>query len=200
MLREQYIGRKPTHFRPNKVVEAFIVSEALLWSAWNFITPIAAIFVVNNIKGGNIQYAAFAYSTYLITRVIFEVITGRYLSGKTDNDKLLLTILGMIFLSLAYVMFSLSHTLLPLFFSYMIVGVGLGVASPAKNSLFAMHLDKDKEPTEWGLYDGVTFIGVALATALGGFIASQYGFGPLFLLSAAVNLLGIIPYLLYIKA
>jgi MFS family permease len=197
MLKEAFIGRNPSHFHINRVVEAFIISETLLWSAWNFVTPIFAIFVVNNIRGGNIEIAASAFSVYLITRVIFEIIAGRYLSNRTDGHKFSLTILGMILMSAAYIGFSFSHTVSFLFGFYVLIGVGLGIASPAKYSLFSDHIDKSRAATEWSLYDAITLIGVASATALGGFIASTYGFRFLFVLSAIVNALGIIPYLLY---
>jgi len=200
MLRETFIGRVPSHFKLNRVVEAFIVSETFFWAAWNFITPIFAIFVISNIKGGNVQIAASAFSFYLITRVIFEIIAGRHSTGKSDLYKLWMTIAGMVLLSIAYLGFSFSHSILQLFFFYVITGIAIGIATPAKNSLFSAHLDHDKESTEWGLYDAVTLMGIALATALGGFIASAYGFQPLFLLAALINILGIIPYLIYIKA
>jgi len=106
----------------------------------------------------------------------------------------------MVLLSIAYIGFSFSHSIVQLFFFYVITGVAIGIATPAKNSLFSAHLDHDKEPTEWSLYDAVTLMGIALATALGGFIASAYGFQPLFLLAALINILGIIPYLIYIEA
>jgi predicted MFS family arabinose efflux permease len=77
--------------------------------------------------------------------------------------------------------------------------MGLGIASPIKNSLFATHLDKNKETTEWGIYDAVTFVGMASTAALGGFIASSYGFNFLFVIAAIVNFIGILPYLLYIR-
>lgn len=197
MLREVFAGRNPSHFKINKIVKAFIISETLLWSAWNFITPIFGIFVISNIQSGSIQTAASAYSAHLIARVIVEIFTGRFLKGSTDSDKLVLSILGMILISAAYIGLSISKTLDILFVFYIVSGVGFGIASPAKNSLFSMHLDKNKESTEWGLYDAVTFIGVALATALGGFIATEYGFGPLFLIASFVNLLAIIPYLFF---
>jgi MFS family permease len=199
MLRGAFIGRVPSHFKLNRVVEAFIVSETFFWAAWNFITPIFAIFVINDIKGGNIQIAASAFSFYLITRVIFEIIAGRYSTGKSDLNKLWMTILGMLLLSVAYIGFAFSHSIIQLFFFYVITGIAIGTVTPAKNSLFSEHLDHDREPTEWGLYDAITLLGIALATALGGFIASAYGFQPLFLLAALINILGIIPYLLYIK-
>lgn len=199
MLRETFIGRVPSHFTLNRVVEAFIVSETFFWAAWNFITPIFAIFVINNIKGGNIQMAASAFSFYLIVRVVFEVIAGKYSIGKSDIRKLWMTIAGMILLSFAYVGFAFSHSIIQLFFFYVVTGAAIGIATPAKNSLFSTHLDHDKESAEWGFYDAVTLSGIALATALGGFIASAYGFQPLFLLAAFINFLGIIPYLLYIR-
>jgi len=195
MLKEQYIGRNPSHFKLNKVVEAFIISETFLWSAWSFVAPIFAIFVVNGIRGGNIQIAASAYSIHLIVRVIFEIISGKYLGGKADKYKLYLVISGMILMSISYMGFAFSHSILALFLFYILIGIAFGVASPAKYSLFTEHIDKDKATTEWSLYDAINLIGIASATALGGFIASLYGFTFLFILASIVNLLGIIPYL-----
>ncbi|MGA2967617.1 MAG: MFS transporter [Candidatus Levyibacteriota bacterium] len=197
MLREPFIGRNPSHFQINKIVEAFIISETFLWSAWNFVTPIFAIFVVNHIKGGNIQIAASAYSVCLIARVVLEIISGKYLSRKADSNKLLLAISGMILMSLSYIGFAFSHSIPALFLFYILIGIGFGVASPAKYSLFTEHIDKDKTTTEWSLYDAITLIGIASATALGGFIATLYGFTFLFILASVVNLLGIVPYLFY---
>lgn len=199
MLKEQFIGRNPTHFKVNPVVKAFIISEAFLWSAYNFIIPIFAIFVLNNIRNGNVQVAASAYSFFLILRVIFELITCKYFGRSNEFNKFVATIAGMLFISLGYLGFAFSHTVISLFLFFGIAGMGLGIASPVKNSLFSTHLDKNKETTEWGIYDAVTFIGMASTAALGGFVASAYGFEFLFIIAAIVNFLGILPYLLYIR-
>ena len=199
MLKEQFIGRNPSHFQVNPVVKAFIVSESFLWSAYNFIVPIFAIFVLNNIKGGNVQIAASAFSFFLIARVLAELIICRYLSKTNERMKFLITIFGIVVISVSYLGFAFANTILTLFLFYGVTGVGLGIASPAKNSLFSTHLDKNKEPTEWGIYDAVTFFSMALAGVLGGFIASAYGFPFLFILASIVNLLSVIPYILYIR-
>ena len=199
MLKEQFIGRNPSHFQVNPIVKAFIVSESFLWSSYNFIVPIFAIFVVNSVKGGNIQIAASAFSFFLITRVLAELIICRYLSKTNERMKFLITVLGIVVISVSYLGFAFANTITSLFLFYGITGIGLGIASPAKNSLFSTHLDKNKEPTEWGIYDAVTFFSMALAGVLGGFIASAYGFPFLFILASIVNLLSVIPYLLYIR-
>lgn len=198
MLREQYSGHNPSHFHINAIVKAYIISESFLWTGWNFVTPILAIFVISNIHGGNIQTAAIAYAIYQIIRVLLELIAGKFLSKSSDRKKILTAIVGIIYLSLGYIGFGYSHTILQLFIFNAFLGIGLGIASPAKNSLFAIHLDRDKEATEWGFADAITFICNALAAVVGGFIAHQYGFPSLFLVAAAFNIVAIIPYLLYL--
>lgn len=199
MLREVFLGRPLSHFTISPVIKAFIVSETFLWSAFNAIVPIFAIFAATKIPGGNAEIAASAFSTYLIVRVIFELISGKFLSKSDDTQKLVATIAGMIFISLGYIGFAQTTTILPLFIFYGVVGVGLGIASPPKNALFSSHLDKNRDVAEWGIYDATVFMGMALSAALGGFIATRYGFHFLFLLVAVTNLLGIIPYLLYLN-
>lgn len=199
MLKESFIGRHPSHFYSNGIVKSFIVSETFLWSAWNFITPIFAIFAANNIAGGNAEIAASVFSVYLIVRVIFELISGRYLSKTTETKQILVIIGGMIMMSFAYLGFALTKSISPLYLFYAVMGIGLGIASPVKNSLFSTHLDKNKESMEWGIYDAVVFLGMALSAALGGFIANKYGFQFLFCISSIINTIGIIPYILHIK-
>ena len=198
MLTEKFLGRHPSHFKINPIVKAFIIAETFLWSAQNFIIPIISIFVIRDIQHGNVQIAASAVSIYYVTRVFTELLTGRLFSKTNDKQKLMFTIFGMLLLSVSYIGFMLSYTIVPFIVFYGLTGVGLGIATPPKNALFSMHLDAGKETTEWSFYDALTFIGMAFATALGGFIAATYGFRVLFIISSVVNFLGIIPYLLYI--
>lgn len=183
----------------NSVVKAFIISEIFLWSSWNAIIPIFAIFAANQIPNSNTEIAASSFSCYLIVRVIFELISGRYLSKSREIDKFIISIIGIILMSLGYLGFALTKDVVSLFFFYGVIGMGLGIASPAKNSLFSTHLDKDKEVTEWSLYDSFVFMGMAMSAAIGGFVANRYGFPFLFYLVAITNLLSMIPYILYAK-
>jgi cyanate permease len=199
VIKEIFIGKKPSDFHMNGVVKAFIVSEIFLWSSWNAIIPIFAIFAANSIPGGNTEVAAGSFSTYLIVRVIFELISGRYLSKSKDIQKFVISIIGIMLMSVGYVGFAMTKNVWELFVYYGVIGIGLGIASPAKNCLFSSHLDKDKEVTEWSMYDGFVFMGMAMAATIGGFVANRYGFSFLFYLVAVTNLLSVIPYILYAK-
>lgn len=199
MLRELFIGKRPSHFHINPIVKAFVISECFLWSAWNFIIPIFAIFAINNIAGGKIELAASGYSIHLVFRVIFELIFGKYLARSNDSKMLKIAIFGILMISTSYLGFIFTSTIPMFFFFYAIAGVGFGIVSPAKNTLFSTHLDKNKESIEWGVSDATVFIAIALAAALGGFIAGQYGFRVLFILSAIINTISIVPYALHLQ-
>jgi MFS family permease len=200
MIKEAFLGNNPSHFiKVDPLVKAYIVSECFLWSSWNFIIPIFAVFATTQIKGGTIQAAASSYSVYLMIRVVFELFSGKLVSGKSENQKILVIIAGISCLSLAYLGFAFSSSFVHLFLSFAIAGIGFGLAAPVKSSLFSMHLDKDKEATEWSFADASMFISMALATALGGFIAGFYGFKILFFLASIVNVFALLPYLLYVK-
>lgn len=200
VLKEQFFGHNPSHFlKVNPIVRAYIISDSFLWSAWNFITPIFAVFATTEIDNGNVEVAAAAFSTYLISRVVFELISGRIAAKSTDKKKIFISTFGILIISLAYIGFSFSYSIPHIFIFYAVAGAGLGIASPAKNSLFSMHLDKNKEATEWSIADAATFISMALSATVGGFIAGEFGFRTLFIIAAFVNLLALPPYLLYIR-
>lgn len=199
MLKEFFIGHVPSDFHLNPIVKAFIISETFVWASWNSFTPIFAIFAALNIPGGNTEIAASSFSTYLMARVVFELMSGKFLNKSSELKKFVYTILGIMFLSAAYVGFAFTNSVLGLYEFSILTGLGLGIATPAKNALFSTHLDKNSETVEWGIYDATAFMGMALAATLGGFIANQYGFKFLFLLAAAINFLGIIPYLLFLQ-
>lgn len=198
MVREILIGNNPSSFHINPIVKVFIIAETMLWGAMNFILPIFALFVTT-LPGGNVSIAATVYSVYMFVRVIFELLSGRIFSNASDDKKLFITIIGMIIMSVAYIGFAISPSIVFLYLFYGLLGLGIGIISPVKNSLFSTHLDKNREATEWGILDAMIFFVIAIASAVGGVIVQIFGFQALFIIAATVNILGIAPYLFYIQ-
>lgn len=201
MIKDIFAGKSPFHLQMNTAVRALVVSDGLLWSAWNFVAPIFAVFAVQNVEGGSVEIAASGYSVYLVSRVMLELVTGKILSGKKNSEskRFLTLIVGMTTVSLAYIGFSFTTTIAQLFLFYALLGAAVGATTPARLAFFSIHLDKDKESLEWGVRDASVFGGMAMSAALGGFIAQRYGFQILFLISAIVNILALIPHMLYMQ-
>lgn len=197
MFRKLFLGGY-SRFTINYFIKLYIVSESFLWSGWSFASALFSIFIVQNIQGGSIQIAAFAQVIYLISRVVVGLCSGRLLMRSNDMRKLHFTLLGMLAVAIAFAGFGITKDIPTLYLFNVLAGIGMGFSTPAKNAIFSMHLDHNKESTEWSLSDGMTFVCMALSTALGGFIATEYGFVILFYIASATILLAMIPYLLYI--
>jgi len=196
MLKEILGGHRPSHFSPNIFVKSVITSETIFWASQNLFGPIFAIFVTNEISGGNIETAATAISIYWVVRILLELFSTIFFNKPKESIRLLLVIIGFLICGIAQLFFIKADSMLSILIIYSFIGVGIGLASPQRNALFSSHIDKNQETTEWGAYDIIVFTGIALSTTLGGFIATQYGFKTLFLVSGILCLVSIIPYIL----
>lgn len=184
----------------NKVIRSFIISEFFFWSAWNAVVPIFTVFVIKAYPGSNIAYGTAAYSCHLVFRIFTELLIGRRLSSVSDTMRIFLTITGIVITSIAYVGFAFYGAMIMLFVLYAIAGVGFGIASPAKYSLFSMHLDKKKEAYEWSIYDVVSLGGTAASSLACGFIIHIFGFQTLFAAAALFNFIGALPFILLLDS
>jgi|GEM_PF-526666 len=190
---------KPSALQMNPLVRACIISETFVWSSHNMLAPIFGLFVANQVPGGSLETAAFAYSIYLVVRVVVELLVGRIYSQSNDMRKLTGTIIGLFIASFSYLCFALSGSVEAIYLSYVVAGIGLGTASPPKNALFSIHLDKNKEAYEWSIHDMMVFLGMAAASSIGGIIATHYGFGTVFLIATFLTWVSIFPYIYYAK-
>lgn len=159
--------------------------------------PIFAVFVTQEISGGDITAAATSISVYLLVRTGAELLSSKYVSTFSDQKKVKAIILGYLLVSLSMIGFALSESILSIYLFWALSGFAFGISTPAKLTLFSNSLDKNKETVEWGAYDSITLIAMAIATSVGGVVASTFGFRTLFFTASGVCLLGIIPYLGY---
>jgi len=198
MINSAFFGHRPSSYKVNPIVRAFIVSEMFFWSGWNLINPIFAIFVTQNIAGGSIEAAGTAMTIYLISRIMVELMIAKSFNKIKDKTRYIISMIGIIGIGLIYLSYCFTTSLIGIFMIQVFLGIGFGIVSPVKMSLFSEHLDKGKESTEWGLYDAVTFTGMALTATLGAFIAQRYGFRVLFFVTAIMVWLGALPFTIFI--
>ncbi len=76
MLNIAFGGHKPSKFKVNPIVKAFIISEIFFWSGANVIGPILAIYVANEVSGGSIEAAGTAVTAYLVARLFADTWDG----------------------------------------------------------------------------------------------------------------------------
>lgn len=183
----------------NPAVRAFIVSESLFWAAWNLVVPLFAVFVVQDIAGGTVAQAATGLTLYLLVRMVVELVVSRKSGALSNAQRAVIDVLGMVIVSIAYLIIAMVPTYSMALTFYALAGLGFGISSPVKYSFFSRSLEPQKEAAVWGMYDVANLSAMAVATLAGGFMAQWYGFKTLFLLSSAINIIGAIPYVFFIR-
>jgi len=186
--------------RINKVIKVLIISDFFLNSAWGLFSPVFAIFVVQNITGGDTikaaEVAGFGALFYWVVKSILQIPIGRYLD-KTDgeSDDFMFMFLGLLIASLVPFGFLFSTTAWHTYIFQILHAIGMAMMIPSWYAIFTRHIDKGKEAFEWGLDSTILGIGAGITGAAGGLLA-VLGFHWIFIFSGVFNLISAIILLL----
>lgn len=165
----------------NKVIKTLILSDVALITGLGFVSPIFAVFLTDNIKGGNIEVVGFAAAVYWIVECIVVIPFGKFLD-RTNSEKidLLFIVIGNFLSALAVLGYIFSRLPWHIYLLEGIFAVGMGMNIPGYNAIFTRHIDKGKESFSWSSRSASVAAGSGVAGALGGIIANNFGFNTLF--------------------
>jgi len=178
-------------FKINPIIKVLIVSDFLVWSAYNLVAPVFAIYISDQINNSKLEVIGIAAALYFIFKAIFEVPVGIYIDrSKSEKDDLYTAVIGTILTGFVYFSYIFITEVWQLYLAQSILGIAAALAFPGWYSIFTRHIDKEKQAFEWSLYDVLIGIGIAAASALGAFIAEIFGFNILFFVLFILTILG----------
>lgn len=178
-------------FSINRVIRFLTISDILMLSGWGLVNPIFAVFVTDQIRGGNVEIAGLAITTFLLTKSLAQIPIAWMIDKKRGEvDDFWVMIAGSLIISLSAFFFIFAKTISHILLIQVISGFGAALSYPSWLAIFTRHVDYRKEGFEWSVYFTLTDLGGAVAAGLGGTIANYLGFQPLFLLVGLLSLLG----------
>lgn len=178
-------------FSINRVIKTLIKSDVIFLSAFGLITPIFAVFVTDQIQGGDVKVVGFAAAIYWILKSILQIPISKFLDKtKGEKDDLYFLVIG--FFVAAFVPFGYIFSTFPwhIYILEAIYAIGLAMVVPGWYAIFSRHLDKGKEAFEWALDSTTVGIGTGITGAVGGILVSQFGFNMVFVIVGIFALLG----------
>jgi MFS family permease len=176
--------------RPNRVIKFLILSDVSLIAGIGFISPIFAIFLSDNIKGGGVEVAGFAAAVYWIIESIAVIPAGWYLDkNHGEKDDLWFIIIGNLLAVFAIMGYMYSSLPWHIYALQAVYAIGMGMNIPGYSAIFTRHIDKGREASEWSIRSSSIGFCTGVAGALGGIIVKEFGFNALFIGSAFFVLL-----------
>lgn len=185
----------------NKIVGALIFSDFFLNLGWGLLSPIFAIFILENVSNMNAAKAAevagFAALFYWITKSFLEIPIGRFLDEKHgEKDDFWFMTIGLFIVAFVPIGYIFSTEPWHIYLFQILHAIGMAMALPSWLAIFTRHIDKGKEAFQWSMETTSIGAGAGIAGGIGGIIASILGFKTLFIF---VSLLTFIAALLLLS-
>lgn len=166
----------------NRKIRYLLFSNAVFVLAGSILVPVYALFIVS-IHGG-IELAGILFGVGFLSSSVTSLIVSKLHDGiKFENRmmKLCFLLRGII-----WVVIAVYPNLTVLLISQILIGVTDGFGSPVFNELFSRYLDSKKHIREWGTWQFLMGLAVALGSFISGFVVNYFGFQMLFLLMAVL--------------
>jgi MFS family permease len=175
----------------NPVIRFLTYSDILMMSGWGLIAPIMAVFITDQVPGGNVEVAGLAATIYFLIKSFLQIPIARYIDKKKgEDDDFKVMILGSMIITLSAFLFIFVKSVSQLYAVQVLYGIGGALSYPSWLALFTRHIDKHEEGLEWSLYYTTTDLGAALTAGLGGFIAASFGYEWVFVSVGISSLFG----------
>ncbi len=165
----------------NLVVRILVLSDFFLFFATGLLSPIYAVFVLDNIEGASLEVIGFATAIYWISRVISVIPLSKLMDRiKGEKDEYYLMILGTLIISSMPLCYIFIDKAWQIYVVQFFNAVAYSLVIPAWRVIFTKNMDKDRVGYEWSLDDVGVGIATAISATIGSFIASRLGFEYLF--------------------
>lgn len=169
----------------NKVIKSLIISDLFFNLGWGLISPVFAIFILENIsnKGSleTAEIAGLAALFYWIPKSLFEIPIGIYLDKKHgEKDDFWFMFLGMLIISFVPMGYVFSSVPWHIYLLQVVYAMGMAMCLPSWLAIFTRHIDKGKEAFEWGMETSSIGVGAGIAGGLSGIVVAMAGFHTLF--------------------
>lgn len=175
----------------NHVVRTLILSDFFINSGFSVFAPIFAVFVTNQVKGGSIEVVGFATAITQIFKVGLQIPIARYLDkNHGEYDDFYSLVFGSMLCATVPFLYFFATTATHIYIIQAVYGIGLAFAVPPWFAIFSRHLDKMHANIEWSFESVAIGVSAAGAAALGGVLATRYGFQHLFVIGGLLAVFG----------
>jgi MFS family permease len=175
----------------NKIVATLIKADIISLSALGLTSPIFAIFITSQIKGGDVKVVGFSAAVYWIIKALIEIIFGKVLDKtKGEKDDFYFLFFGYVVVGICCFAYIFATLPWHIYVLQAVFGIGMAMTLPSWCAIFTRHIDKGREAFEWSLQSSSVGLGTGITGAVGGILVSSLGFYALFVIVGILVIAG----------
>lgn len=164
----------------NRGLRILLLTNSFILLAGAMLGPIQAIFVDK--VGGDLMDAGIAGGIFSLVAGITVLLSGRFADKIKEPE--LVVVIGYIIMGFGFLSYLLVNSTISLFIVQAIIGFGDAIYNPPFDALYSRHLDPGKSGSQWGTWEAMSYFTVSIGAVIGGIIAKNFGFTPLFVIMA----------------
>lgn len=172
----------------NRSLKVLLVINLIFCFGSTLLGPLYAVFIKE--IGGSILTIGWAFAVYMITVGAVAFLAGKL--GDNIKEKEYLLGVGYLIRAVGFFLYIFVGNTLHLLLLQFFLGTGEAIANPAFKAIYSIHLTRDKESSQWGIWDMSYSIIVGLAAILGALIVNFFGFAALFYTMSGLSILSFI--------
>lgn len=168
----------------NKGLKVLFQANGIFIFGASLLGPLYAVYV-ERIVSTPMAISASA-AAFLIASTLFTLLIAQF--GDRVREKEYLLMGGFLIRALAWIAYIFVDSMTTLLLVQVLLGLGEALGSPSFNALFAQHLDHGETVRDYSSWNVFHSLISATGVVVGGFIATYFGFTPVFIVMAAFAL------------
>ncbi len=176
------------HIRFNAVVKRFVMADLVWLAGWGLLSPIFAVFVLQQIPGATVVTIGTAAAIYWILKSLIQIPVAIAIDRTaSERDDYLMLVVSLMLAGLTSFSYVLVHAVWQLYLVEVLHAVSFALYIPSWNGIFTRHLDPEHRALEFALDSGAVGIATGIAGLLGSVVMQAFGFQIIFITTAILS-------------
>ena len=168
----------------NRSLRILIMVNSILVFIMGLFAPFYAVFIQK--IGGSIAFAGLSWAIFSIVSGVLIFLFSNW-QMKVKEPELLIA-LGYILRGGVFISYAFMTNIPQLIVTQIFWGIAVALGTPAFDSVYASHTNKESSIIEWGRWEGIAAIVTGVAALVGGIFIQNFGYQAVFITMAFISL------------
>lgn len=157
----------------NKVVMYLTLSDMFSWGFMLTVNGFVGLYLATKLQMDVVSVVGVGAGIYSLAKGAVQIPFGTVIDKTLeDKDDIWFLFIGSVLMGAPFLLYPIINTAIFYYVLQFIIGVGAGINVVSWRKLFAKNVDKGKEGLEYGAYETIMSISIAIFSLVAGYLAN----------------------------